>query len=1197
MAHERRPGVQVRCLAGLTVFMAAIAAALGMCTAGSAAASQGGVLGENLATVSAAMAPPAGAVGWGANEEGQLGDGTHTGPSSCSHEVSLACSMVPVPVGGLSEATAVAADTYHSLALIRSGAVMAWGDNDAGQLGDGNEVNSDAPVAVSGISEATAVAAGELYGLALLKVGTVMAWGTNYDGQLGDGSTSQSDVPVAVSGLSEVAAISAGGHHGLALLKNGTVMAWGENRYGQLGDGTTTKSDVPVAVSGLSEVSAIAAGAYDSLALLKNGTVVAWGVNSGGQLGDGTSAGPETCEAEGGGKLGCSRTPVAVSSLSEVAGIASGGCAACGPTGHSLALLKSGSVTAWGENGGGQLGDGTTSGPESCEDSRGKFACSRVPVAVSGLSEATAVTAGWYHSLALLKSGAVMSWGYNGFGQLGTGSTTGSDVPVTVAGMTEASDISAGGSFSLAIGVLVTLPAVTNVEPGDGPAAGGTAVTITGSHLTGATAVKFGSANAASFTVNSDASITATSPAGTGLADVTVTTATGTSIATPADHFDYRPAVSGVAPPGGPFGGGTSVTITGTNFTGATAVKFGSANAASFTVNSASSITAISPAGSGMVAIAVTTPGGTSPATPADQFGYGPNVTQVAPARGPGAGGTTVTITGTNFTGATAVKFGSREATSFTVNSETSITATSPAPIGEMLVVEVTVTTPEGMSPSSPAAEFDYLGGCEEGHAPTVTSVEPNHGPAGTSVTIRGERFFLVVCGDEGFSVRRVMFGSKQASFKSEGGGLVAIAPPGAGTVDVTVENLGASPATPADRFTYGAAEPPAVVSQPASAITQASATLNATVNPQGQAVSACQFEYGTSEAYGSTAPCTPAPGSASGPVAVSAAVTGLAVSTTYHVRIDASSVGGTSRGADETFQTLANAPIPAAVTEPASFVRQTSATLNAGVNPNGAAVSGCRFEYGPTQSYGSTAPCGYLPQSGETSVNVSASVGSLTPNSTYHVRIAASGPGGTGYGADRTFTTGAGGTPAYWYRNAVKLTAGVRVATISWGTIALKTKSPGSGEVTCKVAIAGTVWNPTGTGSGAGETQLLAGYDCEQLGICPEDASATLLAGSVPWPMALEPEAGAVRASTAHIKLHVACLMAGTEVGAGERLIGAYAPALINGTSALHPSFVEFGTGAGALEAEASAGTVQAAVEGEVRLLGYAHEEMLTAR
>ena len=168
-------------------------------------------------------------------------------------------------------------------------------------------------------------------------------------------------------------------------------------------------------------------------------------------------------------------------------------------------------------------------------------------------------------------------------------------------------------------------PSVSAVAPGSGPAAGGTPVTVAGSHLTGATAVKFGSTPAASFTVNSDTQITATSPAGTGTVDLTVTTAVGTSATSSADQFTYipAPAVTGVSPNNGASAGGDSVVITGSGFTGATAVDFGAGNpAATFTVDNDTQITVTSPPGSGTVDVTVTTSGGTSATSIADQYTY-----------------------------------------------------------------------------------------------------------------------------------------------------------------------------------------------------------------------------------------------------------------------------------------------------------------------------------------------------------------------------------------------------------------------------------------------------------------------------------------------------------------------------------------------------------------------------------------------
>ncbi|MGO8748092.1 MAG: IPT/TIG domain-containing protein [Thermoguttaceae bacterium] len=201
----------------------------------------------------------------------------------------------------------------------------------------------------------------------------------------------------------------------------------------------------------------------------------------------------------------------------------------------------------------------------------------------------------------------------------------------------------------------VAVPAVTGVGPTEGPAAGGTPMTITGSGFTGATEVYFGTVAASYFLVNSDTQITDVSPPGTvGTVNVTVATAGGTSPDSAADEFSYSlaPVVSGVSPAVGSVLGGTTVTISGTGFTGATAVDFGTVAASSFQINSSTQITATSEAGMvGLFDITVRTPQGTSLASPADQFSYEPvpTVTGVSPASGSGLGGTTVTITGTGF--------------------------------------------------------------------------------------------------------------------------------------------------------------------------------------------------------------------------------------------------------------------------------------------------------------------------------------------------------------------------------------------------------------------------------------------------------------------------------------------------------------------------------------------------------------------
>ncbi|MBR0848152.1 IPT/TIG domain-containing protein [Bradyrhizobium diazoefficiens] len=403
-----------------------------------------------------------------------------------------------------------------------------------------------------------------------------------------------------------------------------------------------------------------------------------------------------------------------------------------------------------------------------------------VTIIGTGFSTASAVTFG-----AIAASGFTISSSTQiiATSPAGTGTV---DIHVTNPGGTSAT--SAADQFTY-----IPAPAVTSISPSFGPAAGSTTVTITGSNFTGATAVAFG-ATPASFTVNSATQITATSPAGTGTVDVRVTTSGGTSATSAADQFTYfgTPTLTSISPNGGPFAGGTSVTLTGTNFTGATVVKFGAASAASFTVNSSTSITATSPFGTGSVDVTVTTPGGMTAISAADRFTYAasPAVTAVAPNTGPATGGTSVAITGFAFSGASVVKFGAANAASFTVNSATSITAVSPAGAG---IVDVTVTTAGGTSPASASDQFSFT------PAPSVSSISPasGPGPGGTVVTITGTGFTAAIA---------VKFGANNAaSFTvNSASSITAISPPGAGTVDVTVTTIGGtSSLSGADRFAY----------------------------------------------------------------------------------------------------------------------------------------------------------------------------------------------------------------------------------------------------------------------------------------------------------------------------------------------------------------------------------------------------------
>ena len=339
-------------------------------------------------------------------------------------------------------------------------------------------------------------------------------------------------------------------------------------------------------------------------------------------------------------------------------------------------------------------------------------------------------------------------------------------------------------------------PTVVSVTPRTGPRTGGATCTSSGTHLEGATSVRFRT-TLASFRVTSPTRITATSPPGSGTVDVTVTTPDGTSAVTSTDQFTYvalSPSVTAVSPGTGPTSGGTSVTISGTNLTGASAVHFGSTPAASFQVTGPTRVTVTSPAHAhGPVYVTVTTSGGTSAPTSVSLFTYVtplPTVSSLSPRTGPTAGGTVVTIIGTNFTLASDVRFGAKGATNFQVISPTRITATSPAHTAG--TVNVTVTIPGGASGTSPNDVFDYL-------APKVTSVSPRQGPTagGTLVTIIGADFVRGA---------RVRFGTRVAPDVTvvSPNRIVVRSPVGRGTVNVTVTIPdGTSAMTSADRFRY----------------------------------------------------------------------------------------------------------------------------------------------------------------------------------------------------------------------------------------------------------------------------------------------------------------------------------------------------------------------------------------------------------
>lgn len=202
---------------------------------------------------------------------------------------------VDLPQG--TTATAISAGAGHALAVTSAGDVLAWGDNDFGQLGDNTSTDHNVPIEThipAGGGTVTRIAVGDDHSLALTSTGEVLAWGYNAEGQLGDGTTTTRRLPVEthIPANATVTSLAAGsGFQSFALTSTGAVLAWGDNTYGQLGDGTNVRRTEPVEVL-LPEgtvVTALDSGDDHTVALTSTGGILAWGYNRYGQLGDDTT--------------------------------------------------------------------------------------------------------------------------------------------------------------------------------------------------------------------------------------------------------------------------------------------------------------------------------------------------------------------------------------------------------------------------------------------------------------------------------------------------------------------------------------------------------------------------------------------------------------------------------------------------------------------------------------------------------------------------------------------------------------------------------------------------------------------------------------------------------------------------------------------------------------------------------------------
>lgn len=347
---------------------------------------------------------------WGNNHDGALGNGTTDS------------SLVPVPVTGLSNVRSVAVGILSSCALLGDGTARCWGSNAFGLLGTGGQDDGETaltPVPVTGIHDAVSITSFGYRFCAVLASGSVVCWGIGYgDAAVGNNAAAMR-TPEPVPGLTDAALLTGNMIGACAVRRNHRVSCWGQNALGLLGNGREPLLTEPgLPVQGLTGATAIRSGSLFSCALNATHTVRCWGM---GPFGDGAT-----------NIFNFSFAPASVPGGTGITNFDVGSGHGCGvTTAHGVRCVGAGSS--------GQLGNGAN------DDSF------LTAVDVDGITDATAVATGRDHSCALRAGGTVACWGENGSGQLGDGTHTRSSVPVVVDAVAGATAIAAGGASTCAI--------------------------------------------------------------------------------------------------------------------------------------------------------------------------------------------------------------------------------------------------------------------------------------------------------------------------------------------------------------------------------------------------------------------------------------------------------------------------------------------------------------------------------------------------------------------------------------------------------------------------------------------------------------------------------------------------------------------------------------------------------------------------